>query len=162
MAKAAEAKLISESLLGSDLTMEECEILSEIVKYQTLEAEEVLFEPDTIDGNLYILIEGKLEILKVLGPGNALSINTLKTGALIGELSFIDGHAHSMRLQARKPSKVMYLSRDDFENLLADHPKVVYDVMRSILRYSHALQRKMMKENLDLQRMVKNEYMSQF
>ncbi|BBP43512.1 Crp/Fnr family transcriptional regulator [Thiosulfativibrio zosterae] len=160
MAKQAEAKLISESVLGTDLSIAECEILSEIVKYRSLELDDVLFEPDTVDGNLYLLIEGKLEIIKVLGPNNSVSINVLKEGAMIGELSFIDGNAHTMRIKARKSSKVLVLSREDFEGLLDAHPKVVFNVMRSILRFSHQLQRRMLQENMDMQRMVKNEYMT--
>ena len=160
MANQAEAKLISESVLGTDLSIDECETLSEIVKYRSLELDEVLFEPDTIDGNLYLLIEGKLEIIKVLGPNNSVSINVLKEGAMIGELSFIDGNAHTMRIKARKTSKVLFLSREDFEGLLDTHPKVVFNVMRSILRFSHQLQRRMLQENMDMQRMVKNDYMT--
>ncbi len=158
----AGAKLIFKSVLGTDLTFEECEILSKIVKYHNLTAKEVLFEPESIDGNLYILLEGKLDIVKVLGPKNVLNINTIKKGNIIGELSFIDGNAHTMRVQSRKESKVMYLSREDFESLLKTNPKIVFHVMRSILRFSHQLQRKMLQENLDMQRMIKNEYMSQF
>lgn len=160
MAKPAEAKLIADSLLGTDLSLEECEILSEIVKYRSLELDEVLFEPDTLDGNLYLLAEGKLEILKVVNNNNTVSINILKEGSMIGELSFLDGAAHTMRIKARKPSKVLCLSRNDFEALLETHPKVVFNVMRSILRFSHKLQRKMLQESIDMQRMVKNEYMT--
>lgn len=159
MAKPAETQLITDSVLGADLTDADCEVLSDIVKQRDLEKGEVLFEPDTIDGNLYILIEGKLEIIKVFGPNKSISINTIKQGSMIGELSFIDGIAHTMRLQARKESKVLYVQRDDFEKLLETNPTVVFNVMRSILRFSHKLQRKMLQENLEMQRMVQNEYM---
>jgi len=131
-------------------------------KTQRLQPNEILFEPNTIDGNLYLLIEGKLDILKVLGPKTEICLNTIKSGAMIGELSFIDGHEHTMRLKSRKTSKILQISREDFENLLEQHPRVVFNVLRSILRFSHKLQRKMVTENLELQRMVKNEYMSQY
>lgn len=162
MPKDAETQLISESVLGSDLTQSDCEILSEVVQQQSLEKNEILFDADTLDGKLYILVEGKLEILKVVSETRTLSINTLKQGSLIGELSFIDGVAHTMRLQARKPSTVLIIQRDDFEQLAEKHPKVVFNVMRSILRFSHQLQRKMLQENLEMQRLVQNQYMSQY
>lgn len=160
MAKQAEAKLISESLLGADLSFEECIALSEIVKYRSLELDEVLFEPDTTDGNLYLVTEGKLEILKVVNNNSTVSINVVKAGTMIGELSFLDGAAHTMRVKSRMKSQVLCLSRIDFEALLDTHPKVVFNVLRSILRFSHKLQRKMVQENLEMQRMVKNEYMT--
>ncbi|MBD3612708.1 MAG: cyclic nucleotide-binding domain-containing protein [Hydrogenovibrio crunogenus] len=162
MAKAAESQLIAESVLGSDLTQEDCETLSEIVKQKNLTKEEVLFEPDTLDGNLYILVEGKLDILKVINPNKTIHINTLKKGALIGELSFIDGIAHTMRLQARNEATVLILHRDEFETLGEQNPKLMFNVMKSILRFSHHLQRKMLQENLEMLRLVQSEYMTQY
>ncbi|MDX1795714.1 MAG: Crp/Fnr family transcriptional regulator [Hydrogenovibrio sp.] len=161
MAK-ADIELIAQSVLGTDLTQEDCQVLSGIVKHKHLEKDEILFDAETVDGNLYILVDGKLDILKAIGPDKELSINSLKTGALIGELSFIDGDAHTMRLKARHNSEVLVVHRDDFEQLSETHPKVVFNVMKSILRFSHALQRRMLQENLEMQRMVLNEYTAQY
>lgn len=161
MAK-ADAQLIEQSVLGADLSREDCEVLSNAVKHQKLEADEILFEPDTVDGCLYILINGKLDIIKATGPNTGININALKPGAIIGELSFIDGVAHTMRLKARITSEVLKIQRDDFEKLADENNRVVFNVMKSILRYSHTLQRKMLNENLEMQRMVSNEYTTQF
>lgn len=156
----ADAQLISDSILGEDLTRSECETLSEIVRHRKLAQDEVLFEPGTIDHTLYILIDGKLDINKVIGENKTININVLKQGAMIGELSFLDGNAHSMQLKARKPSEVIMMSRVDFEGLLLSHPKLVFDVMRSILRFSHHLQRKMMEENIEMKKLVQFQYRS--
>lgn len=161
MAK-ADTQLIEQSVLGSDLTTEDCEVLSNVVKHQKLEAGEVLFEPDTIDGCLYILTSGKLDIIKATGPTTGISVNALKPGSIIGELSFIDGVAHTMRLKARVASEVLKIQRDDFEKLADENNRVVFNVMKSILRYSHTLQRKMLNENIEMQRMVLNEYTTQY
>ncbi len=162
MPKPAETQLIAESVLGADLTQEDCEALSEIVKQRTLTKSEILFEPDTLDGNLYILVDGKLEILKVINPEKTIHINTLKKGALIGELSFLDGIAHTMRLQARDDVTVLILHRDEFESLVEKNPKLMFNVMRSILRFSHHLQRKMLQENLEMQKHIQSSYMAQY
>ncbi|MBD3821318.1 MAG: cyclic nucleotide-binding domain-containing protein [Thiotrichales bacterium] len=161
MAK-ADVQVIAQSLLGSDLLEEDCEILSKVVKHKKLAPNEILFDADTVDGSLYILVNGKLDILKTVGPDKELSINALKPGSMIGELSFIDGVAHTMRLRARTDSEVLVLHRDDFEALAESNNRVVFNVMKSILRYSHTLQRKMLQENIEMQRMVLNEYTSQY
>ncbi|WP_024851174.1 Crp/Fnr family transcriptional regulator [Hydrogenovibrio kuenenii] len=158
----ADVQLISQSVLGSDLVQEDCEILSDIVKHKKLAQNEILFDAGTVDASLYILINGKLDILKAIGPDKELSINSLKPGSVIGELSFIDGDAHTMRLKARIDSEVLVLHRDDFEQLAEKNNRVVFNVMKSILRYSHNLQRKMLQENLEMHRMVLNEYTTQY
>jgi CRP-like cAMP-binding protein len=160
MSTVANSQLIQESVLGEDLSAKQCEQLSDIVKHKELEADEVLFEPGTKDGNLYILIDGKLDIFRDTGgTSKSIHIATVKKGNMIGELSFIDDEAHSMRLIARKKSSVIYLSKDDFEAKLNEQPRLVYDVMRSIMRYSHRLQHKIMEDSLEMQKMMHNGYM---
>lgn len=160
MANQANTKLIFDSILGEDLTIEECEVLSDIVKHKELAKEETLFEPGTKDGMLYILIAGKLDILKDLGGvDGSIHVATAKEGSIIGELSFIDDEPHSMRVMSRKESSVLFLSREDFETKINSHPQVVYNVMRSIMRYSHQIQHKMSQENVELRRMSQNSYM---
>lgn len=78
---------------------------------------------------------------------------------MIGELSFIDDEALSMCLITRKKSSVIYLSKDDFEAKLNEQLRLVYDVMRSIMHYSHRLQLKIMEDNLEMQKIMHNGYM---
>ncbi|BCN93451.1 hypothetical protein THMIRHAM_12360 [Thiomicrorhabdus immobilis] len=156
------AKTISETILGQDVTVEECETLSAAVTKRNLTAGEVLFEPGTKDETLYLLISGKLEVIKVLGNNKTIHIDTLKEGAMTGELSFIDGNTHTMRLVAKKDSEVLMLHKDAFESLVEKEPMLTYHVMRSILRYSHVMQRKINTKYLEMHRMVQNQYTAEY
>ncbi|WP_127471010.1 Crp/Fnr family transcriptional regulator [Thiomicrorhabdus aquaedulcis] len=157
-----DAILISQSILGQDLTAQDCELLSLAVTHRSLEKGEILFDEGSTDETLYILISGKLEVLKMVGSDHSISIDILKEGSMTGELSFIDGHPHTMRLIAKKDSNVLMLHKTAFENLVEKHPLVTYHVMRSILRYSHMLQRKMNVKYLEMHRMVQNQYTAQY
>lgn len=156
------AKTISETILGQDVSFEEAEVLSQAVSERKLEKGEVLFEPDTKDETLYILVSGKLEILKVLGGDKTVHITTIKDGNMIGELSFIDGKEHTMRVVAKKDSCVLMLKKDAFEELVVKEPIMTYHVMRSILRYTHTLQRDINAKYLEMHRMVQNQYTANY
>ncbi|WP_029407632.1 Crp/Fnr family transcriptional regulator [Thiomicrorhabdus sp. Milos-T2] len=156
------AQLISETILGQDVTFEECEKLSTAVTKRSLSAGETLFEAGTKDETLYLLVSGKLDIIKVLGNNNTIHIDTLKPGSMTGELSFIDGNTHTMRLSAKKDSKVLMLHKDAFEELVEKEPMLTYHVMRSILRYSHVMQRKINAKYLEMHRMVQNQYTAEY
>lgn len=156
------SKKIAGSLLGQDLTSEECDILSSIVKTKQLKKDEILFEEGSKDDMLYLLITGKLEVLKVLPGEKTISIDVLKEGAMTGELTFIDGVAHTMRVKAKKDSEVLMLHREEFESFVESHPILTFHVMRSILRYSHTLQRKINRKYLEMHRMVQNQYTAQY
>lgn len=158
----SNAKKIADSLLGDKLTPEECEILSTIVKNRQLKADEVLFDVDSTDDTLYILVTGKLEVLKVMPGKNTLSMDVLLEGTMTGELAFIIGEPHSMRLVARLDSEVLTLHRDDFESLIETNPRLIYNVMRAILRHSHTVQRKINRKYVEMHRMIQNQYTAHY
>lgn len=152
------AQLIANTVLGQDLTSQECELLAKIVIQKNLVKGEILFDEGTTDETLYILISGKLEVLKMVGSENSISIDTLKQGAMTGELSFIDNVAHTMRLISKTESQVLMLQKSAFEELVEQQPLLTYHVMRSILRYSHQIQRKINNKYLEMHRLVQNQY----
>ena len=152
------AKSIADTILGQDLTSEECEVLAKAVTHRTLQKGEILFDVGSTDETLYILVSGKLEVLKMIGSNTSISIDTLKHGSMTGELSFIDGHAHTMRLITKMECDVLMLEKDAFEGLVEKHPMLTYHVMRSILRHSHTLQRKMNDKYIEMHRLVQNQY----
>ena len=156
------AKTISQTILGQDVTMEECEVLSEAVTKRSLKKGEILFDEGTKDETLYLLTSGKMEIVKVLSGEATISIDIIKEGSMTGELSFIDGKTHTMRLIAKKDSEVLMLHKDAFEALVEKHPMLTYHVMRSILRYTHIMQRKTNAKYLEMHRMVQNQYTAQY
>ncbi|WP_373017054.1 Crp/Fnr family transcriptional regulator [Thiomicrorhabdus sp.] len=158
----SDAQKIANSVLGQDLTMEDCEVLAPAVETRQLKSGEILYEEGSQDDTLYILITGKLEVVKMLSSGASVHIDVLKEGSMSGELSFIDGASHSLHIIAKKDSEVLLLHRERFETLVESHPLVTFHVMRSILRYSHTLQRKMNAKYLEMHRMVQNQYTAQY
>lgn len=151
--------LLSQSVLGSDLDQQECEILAKICSHRVLNPDEVLFSEGKSDDQLYVIIAGKIEVIKNFNSKDETIMATLKPGSLAGELSFIDGEAHSMTLKSRKESEVIVLHRQDFEALIEKNPMIIYKVMRAILRASHKLQRELNSRFMEMNRFVTNQYM---
>ena len=158
----SNSKKIAASLLGQNLSEQECDLLSDIVTTRTLQAGEMLFDEGTQDNLLSILITGKLEVLKVLPGGNTFSMDFLKEGTMAGELAFIDGLPHTMRVIAKKDSDVLMLHREAFEAYIESQPMLTYQVMRAILRYSFSLQNKINAKYLEMYRMVQNQYTAHY
>ena len=81
-------------------------------------------------------------------------LHTLKPGDLVGELSFMDDEPRYGTLLASGPTKVLCLGRADFETLVETEPRVVYKVMRAIMRVAHRVQRNISWQLQDLQNYV--------
>jgi len=144
------ANLVLLSSLGAELSEKEAGILGGLMSPRELGDGEFLINEGTSDDSLHVLLEGKLEVVKHTGGGDIAGLAVLREGDLAGELSFIDGHEHTVGLRALCPTHVLSLKREDFESVVDEHPKLVYKVMRAIARATHRIMHRMNAEYIEL------------
>ncbi len=142
--------LILLSSLGAELSEEEAGILSGLMTPQELTDGDYLIKEGTTDDSLHVVVEGKLEVIKKSGGDHEASLAILREGDLAGELSFIDGHEHTVGLRALTHSQILSLERSKFEGIVDAHPQLVYKVMRAIARSTHRIVHRMNIENIEL------------
>ena len=157
MSETMDSSLVRGSAIGSELSDAECAILAGVITRRTLKNEEILIEEDQVDQRLYVIVSGALEVCRHSG-GDWVSLHVLKTGDLAGELGFIDGQPHSASLRSIGPTEVFILERRQFESLLEGHPKVIYAVMRTILRTAHAILRRMNLQYIELSNYITKQH----
>jgi len=61
-------------------------------------------------------------------------ISTIEEGGSLGEMSLIDGLTRSATTKASKPSTILILRRDDFNNLIKKYPVVGVKILKGIAR----------------------------
>jgi CRP-like cAMP-binding protein len=142
--------LILVSSLGGELSQEEAAVLGELMTSRELSDGEFLIIQGTSDDSLHVLLEGKLEVVKHTGGGDVAGLAVLREGDLAGELSFIDGHEHTVGLRALCHCHILSLKREDFEKIIDKHPALVYKVMRAIARSTHRIVHRMNTEFIEL------------
>jgi len=141
---------IKASKLASELGDAQIATLSDHIAFRDLKPGEVLVEEGTSDDHLYVLVRGSLGVIRNAGSADAVTLLTLGTGDLVGELSFLDGTPHYAALVALEPARVFGLERGKLESLLHSHPEIVYRVMRAIVRTVHAIQRRLSMQSVEL------------
>ena len=144
------ANEILNSNLGTELTDEEAAILAELMQARQLGGGDYLIEEGTVDTSLHVLAAGNLEVVKRTAADGMASIAIVREGHLAGELSFIDGHTHTVGLRALCDSKVLSLARSDFESIVDKNPQLVYKVMRAVARSAHRIMHQMNDEFIEL------------
>jgi len=146
-------EVLRSSPLGAELAPSECAVLAKLVHLKALADGEVLLPEGASDPLVHVVVEGRIQVVKDSVHGRTV-LHTLKPGDLIGELSFMDDEPRYGSLIASGPSKVLALSRADFETLVETEPRVVYKVMRAIMRVAHRVQRNVSRELQELQNYV--------
>ena len=150
---ATDIDALRSSSLGAELVPSECAVLAKLVQFKTLADGEVLLPEGARDPLVHVVIEGRVQVVKDSERGRTL-LHTLKPGDLVGELSFMDDEPRYGTLLASGPTKVLCLSRADFETLVETEPRVVYKVMRAIMRVAHRVQRDISRQLQEFQNWI--------
>jgi CRP/FNR family transcriptional regulator, cyclic AMP receptor protein len=145
-----EYEALKHSRLAPELTGPQVDVLASLIAFRDLADGEVLVAEGASDNHLYVLLQGTLGVVRGAGGPGAVTLFTLNPGDLVGELSFIDGTPHYAGLVAQGPARVFGLEREKLESLLDSHPQVVYRVMRSIVRATHQIQRRLSMQSVEL------------
>ncbi len=143
-------KQIFNSRLGTELSKDEAATLAGLMRLRELKGGDYLIEEGATDDSLHVIVEGNLEVVKHTASDGAASIAIIREGQLAGELSFIDGDAHTVGLRTLCDCKVLSLAREDFENMVDKNPQLVYKVMRAVARSAHKIMHQMNHEFIEL------------
>lgn len=146
------------SRLASDLRDEELAVLAARVVVRDLADGEILVREGAADDCLYVVAEGRLGVVKYIETDTPLTVATLAPGDLAGEMSFVDGTTYRSSLVAVGKARVLGLSRDGLESLIATHPSIVYHVMRAIIRTVHATQRRLSHQAVELSNYIYKQH----
>ena len=150
MTDAAIVKGLALSKLATELTATQSEALAATMTVRDLEQGEVLVHEGDTDDHLYVVLAGSLGVVKAARTDNELTLNVMRPGDVVGELSFLDGATRFASLVAMAETRVLGLSRGDLEALLDRDPQLVYRIMRAIVRIVHDIQRRLSMQTVEL------------
>ncbi len=84
---------------------------------------EIILEDNADGEDLYLLVEGRVKIVKQTKTGDEKLLALLHSGDFFGELELIDGRPRSARVVALEDCIVFTMNKHDFNNLLyQNHP----------------------------------------
>jgi CRP/FNR family transcriptional regulator, cyclic AMP receptor protein len=106
------------------------------------EVGEVVFEEGSTGRELFVVLDGKIDIVKMNGASKTVVV-TLGKGEFFGEMAVIDGSARSATaISAAPKTRVMRINHARFVYLVSQQPAfalMVMDALSKRLRASNAL-----------------------
>jgi CRP-like cAMP-binding protein len=136
--------------LAAELTADEVATLARIVHVRELKDGEILVAEGAKDSKLHVVLSGRIDVVRDGEHGRHV-LQTLRTGDLVGELSFMEDSPRFAGLLASGATEVLALDRVDFETLIERAPRVVYKVMRAIMHGARNVQRRLSLQARDLE-----------
>ena len=93
------------------------------------------FEREAGANDCYIIVEGRVEIIKSMGTPDERLLGVREAGEAIGEMSlFSDDHQRTASVRAKTPLKLLLMKRDHLENLLRGHPDLAFNLVATLSR----------------------------
>jgi CRP-like cAMP-binding protein len=120
----AMAEPMTTNIHPAILPAELADALFAKARIATVEAGQTLFLAGDPCTGCYRLVEGLLKVTLDLGQGRERILAILGPGALVGELSVIDGTPRSAGVTAIRDTKLQFVSRAVFEDFGRAHPEI--------------------------------------
>ena len=149
---------IRSSPLGADLSEAQCGMLAEVCAAICLDAGATLLEEGHSDDTLYVVSAGRLEVVKPTGGGDSVTLQLLHRGDMAGILGFVDGVAHSAGIRALTQCELIAIERGSIERLLERDPRLVYQLMRAVVRAAHRILGRMNAQFVEMSNYISHQH----
>ncbi len=135
MKRSEQATLIASIPLFAGLPKAELVRLSETLQQREFEPGELMIKEGESDEQFYILLDGKVEVIKAFGTADERNLGLRPQGSLFGEMSLFDplGH-HTASVRALTHALTLEMTRQNFDQLLHRYPALAYDMVRQMSR----------------------------
>lgn len=151
-----------ENSLFFGLLESQIDNIKEYFNSNEYKAGDVIIEEHSIGDSMFLLLEGEITIDKSLVPlFEQMTINpddkkiiNIKDDSLsyFGEMSMFDTNfKRSASIIAKSDTKVVFLSKDDFEKIIREYPEIGIAILKNIgLKLSQLLD----KSNVELSKLI--------
>ncbi len=126
---AGRCQALGRSRLFAGLAQNECEVLARLAAERRVARDEVVLRRGDRDASLLVLVAGQLRVGAVSIDGREVGHALLDPGAVLGEISLLDGGPRSADVTALTDGLVLVLDRRGFLPFLTAHPAVMLQLM---------------------------------
>jgi sigma-B regulation protein RsbU (phosphoserine phosphatase) len=130
-----QVALLRRVPLLSELSEGVINMLASTLKVVDIESGEVLCRENEPGDSLYIVIEGRVEILLGIETPDEKVITSIGPGDFIGEMSLVlPGGLRTASVRAATPARLWMMTRADFDALLHRQPTLAYAMVKTLTK----------------------------
>ena len=133
MLKTTSIDELKQISLFRQFTEEELRYLAQNLEERECEKGETIYKEEEVQGILYLVQKGAVEITKKTPSGHRQVIAMILTGKFFGELSFFEGRRHAARAQTTVNTRLLLLHRSVYDEMEKDRPSLVHRLLREII-----------------------------
>ena len=117
-----------------DLDKNELEIVHKHVFEQSVKKDSVLFAEGMPGELLYIIMSGRVEIIKKTKDNEKIVLATMGVNEIVGEMSLIDSEPRSATSRTSEDSVMLVIKKQSFNEILQSDPRTAAKVLMGLLK----------------------------
>ncbi len=118
------------------ISHDELEKISSLMERRLYAEGETLIRESAIATKFFVLIKGRLDVVKSIEGGSNEVLNTItQSGELFGEMALVEDKPRSAGIIARDDSEVLVVQKEGFLDLVNHFPQFTLEVAKSISHY---------------------------
>ena len=132
------------------LNEQEIASLERCAQHRQYQEGDLVFSADSTGHELMLISRGEVKVSLPLANGKTIHLTTFSRGQFFGEMSFLDGRAHSADVHATRETELIAIDRKAFATAASGDPVMSISVMRAValaiadrLRHANAELREM-------------------
>ena len=114
--------MIGHSKFFADFTRDDVQRLTGFMQIYRAEAAQMIIREGDVDDYMLLIIQGKVDIVKIDSHGHLQPMTTVGPGATLGEMSMIDGEPRFATCMALEATTFAVLSRDSMVQIILEEP----------------------------------------
>jgi CRP/FNR family transcriptional regulator, cyclic AMP receptor protein len=117
-----------------DLDKNELELVLKHVFEQSVKKDSVLFVEGMPGELLYIIMSGRVEIIKKTKDNEKIILATMGANEIVGEMSLIDSEPRSATGRTSEDSVLLVIKKQSFNEILQSDPRTAAKVLMGLLK----------------------------
>jgi CRP/FNR family cyclic AMP-dependent transcriptional regulator len=138
-----ETDFLAGVSIFSNFKREDLQRLADKSRYCCYKMGDVIISEGDRDGRLYVLVSGKVDIIKSYRTKKAKRLRTLAAPSYFGEMALIDDMIRSATVVARSSVKALCLDQWNLKEEIEKYPAVAIELLRMLYRRFIALEKVM-------------------
>jgi CRP/FNR family cyclic AMP-dependent transcriptional regulator len=138
-----ETDFLAGVSIFSNFKREDLQRLADKSRYCCYKMGDIIISEGDRDGRLYVLVSGKVDIIKSYRTKKAKRLRTLAAPSYFGEMALIDDMIRSATVVARSSVKALCLDQWNLKEEIEKYPAVAIELLRMLYRRFIALEKVM-------------------
>jgi CRP-like cAMP-binding protein len=128
------SKFLSSIPIFSELPDEALEKIEKTGSRKSFKKNDVILMEEESGTALFVIVTGKVKVARSSNDGREVILTILTDKDFFGEMAILDGLTRSATVIATEETELFMLQRNDFMNLLHEHPEISIVLLQELTR----------------------------